>query len=148
MGEAFGTNHSSKKAIGGASPSFYYGSPAVSRVLSWMIIYLVRPLPDTSSGYRVTDGPPLYVTLLAAGRVYLLRMSPYVAVSSYLTRFALTEPKFGGIVSVALSLGSPPVAVSDCPCPTLPGLSSRSLSYQRSSTELPCIIIPQMYASA
>lgn len=83
------------------------------------------------------------MTLLAAGRVYLLRTSPYVAVSSYLTRFALTRPKPGGIVSVALSLGSPPVAVSDCPCPTLPGLSSRNLSYQRSSTELPCIIITQ-----
>jgi len=31
------------------------------------------------------------VILLAADRVYLLRMSPYVAVSSYLTRFALTR---------------------------------------------------------
>ena len=31
----------------------------------------------------------------------------------------------GGIVSVALSLGLPPVAVSDCRCSTLPGLSSR-----------------------
>jgi len=31
-------------------------SLAISRVLSWMVIYLVRPLPDTSSGYRTTDG--------------------------------------------------------------------------------------------
>ena len=35
----------------------------------------------------------------------------------------------GGFVSVALSLGLPPVAVSDCRCPMLPGLSSRALSY-------------------
>jgi len=37
----------------------------------------------------------------------------------------------GGIVSVALSLGSPPAAVSGCPAHVLPGLSSR-LSYQAS----------------
>lgn len=62
-------------------------------------------------------------TLLAAGGVYLLRMSPYVAVSSYLTPFTLTD-EVGGIVSVALSLESPLVAVSNCLCPVLPGLSS------------------------
>ena len=43
---------------------------------------------------------------------------------------------------MALSLGSRPVAVNDRPCPMLPGLSSRSLSYQRPSAELPCVIIP------
>ena len=32
--------------------------------------------------------------------------------------------QIGGIVSVALSLGSPPVAVSNCLRPMLPGLSS------------------------
>ncbi len=64
----------------------------------------------------------LYVDLLAADRVYLLRTSPYVAVGSYPTPFTLTT-KSGGFVSVALSLGSPPVAVSDCPsrcCPDFP----------------------------
>ncbi len=67
--------------------------------------------------------------LLAADRVYLLRMSPYVAVVSYTTPFTLTHHPLGiigGIVSVALSLGLPPVAVSDCHCPMLPGLSSRT----------------------
>ena len=72
--------------------------------------------------------------LLAADRVYLHCMSPYTAVSSYLTPFTLTpllahiyKPNNGilrsGIVSVALSLGSPPVAVSDCRilcCPDFP----------------------------
>ena len=69
------------------------------------------------------------VILLAADRVYLLRMSPYVAVSSYLTRFALTRSKSGGLVSVALSLGSPPVAVSNCHvlrCPDFPLVQSTS----------------------
>ena len=33
---------------------------------------------------RPTDGPSFYVDLLAADRVYLLRMSPYVATVSYL----------------------------------------------------------------
>jgi len=64
----------------------------------------------------------LSVDLLAADRVYLLRMSPCVAVSSYLTPFTLTSYG-GGIVSVALSLGSPPVAVSNCHvlcCPDFP----------------------------
>ncbi len=65
----------------------------------------------------------LLMSLLAAGGVYLLRMSPCVAVSSYLTRFALTKPKLGGLVSVALSLELPPVAVSNHPvlcCPDFP----------------------------
>lgn len=43
---------------------------------------------------------------------------------------------------MALSLGSRPVAVSDRHCPTLPGLSSRNLGYQRPSAELPYMIIP------
>ena len=63
----------------------------------------------------------LYARSLAADRVYLLRMSPYVAVSSYLTRFTLTLA--GGLVSVALSLELPLVAVSDCCalcCPDFP----------------------------
>lgn len=76
----------------------------------------------------------LNVDLLAAGRVYLLRMSPCDAVGSYPTHFTLT-PCGGGFVSVALSLGFPPVAVNDCHYPVLPGLSSCLLS-KRPSTEL------------
>ncbi len=88
-----------------------------------MVIYLACLLPDTSSGYRATGGLPLNVTLLAAGGVYLPDMSPCQTVSSYLTRFALTKPEPGGIVSVALSLSFRPVAVSDRPvlcCPDFP----------------------------
>ena len=95
------------------------------------------PLPAQSSGYRPANGPFFNADLLAADRVYLLHMSPYDAVGSYPTHFTLTskylaEPnelnlartfKRGGIVSVALSLGSPPVAVSNCRvlcCPDFP----------------------------
>lgn len=50
-------------------------------------------------------------------------MSPLSAVGSYPTRFTLTLYKQSGFVSVALSLGLPPVAVSDCLalcCPDFP----------------------------
>ena len=62
--------------------------------------------------------------LLAADRVYLLRMSPCDAVGSYPTHFTFASFDGGSFVSVALSLGLPPVAVSDCQYPMLPGLSS------------------------
>lgn len=80
----------------------------------------------------------LYADLLAADRVYLLHMSPCAAVGSYPTHFTLTVS--GGFVSVALSLGLPPVAVSNCQYPMLPGLSSCFLG-KRSSNELPKAII-------
>ena len=70
---------------------FLVGSLSISRVLSWTIIYLVFPLPKKSSGYRPANGSFLIADLLAADRVYLLRMSPYVAVSFYLTLFTLTS---------------------------------------------------------
>ena len=70
---------------------------------------------------RRTASYLLGADLLAAGRVYLLRVSPRDAVGSYPTHFTLTIA--GGFVSVALSLGLPPVAVSDCrilSCPDFP----------------------------
>lgn len=51
------------------------------------IIYLALWLPIRSSGHRPADGPPFYADLLAADRVYLLRLSPDAAVGSYPTRF-------------------------------------------------------------
>ena len=74
----------------------------------------------------------LYAYLLAADRVYLLRMLPCVAAVSYTAPFTLTPHLFirksnkkvrGGIVSVALSLGLPPAAVSGyriLRCPDFP----------------------------
>jgi len=80
-----------------------------------------------------TSGSLIRGYLLAADRVYLRGMSPCSAVSSYLTPFTLTPllERYcaqalvlrSGIVSVALSLGFPPVAVSDCRilcCPDFP----------------------------
>ena len=62
---------------------------------------------------------------LAADGVYLLAWSPRLAVRSYRTRFTLTLLAKSGIVSVALSLRSPAVAVSNRPtlcCPDFPQL--------------------------
>ncbi len=62
-------------------------------------------------------------SLLAAGRVYLLSLSPEITAGSYPAHFTLTLINQGGIVSVALSLGSPPVAASNCRvlcCPDFP----------------------------
>jgi hypothetical protein len=56
-----------------------------------MIIYLALQLPVRSSGYRPADGTPFNADLLAADRVYLHAMSPWNAVSSYLTRFIFAQ---------------------------------------------------------
>jgi hypothetical protein len=81
---------------------------------------VARKIKRVSTNGRIA----LYVDLLAAGRVYLLRMSPCDAVGSYPTHFTFSSFYGGSFVSVALSLGLPPVAVSDCHYPVLPGLSS------------------------
>lgn len=88
----------------------------------------------------------LNANLLAADRVYLHAMSPWNAVSSYLTRFTFSLQQVrGSFVSVALSLESPPVAVSDCHCSTLPGLSSYTpKEYKRLPNELPVASIAKL----
>ena len=82
-----------------------------------MIIPLGRQLPAASSNRpENSDGPPLmfsYLVLLRVGFTKLSR-SPGKLVSSYLA-FSPLPACAGGIFSVALSLGSPPVAVSDHP---------------------------------
>ncbi len=88
-----------------------------------MTIYLDDLLPNRSSGYRCASEQLGIAHLLAADRVYLWRMLPCTTVSSYLTHFTLTKARFGGIVSVALSLEFPPAAVSGYPalrCPDFP----------------------------
>ena len=54
----------------------------------------------------------------------LARTPPQQAGHSFHPYLAAFRATVGGIVSVALSLGSPPVAVSNCLYPVLPGLSS------------------------
>ena len=79
----------------------------------------------------------LYADLLATDRVYLQTMSPWLAVGSYPTRFIFSL--MGSLVSVALSLGSPPVAVSDCHALCCPDFPLRTLygSTGRLLNELP-----------
>ena len=105
-------------------------SLSISRVLSGVIIYLVCLLPNKSSGYRSTSGllftcrppcsrqglPPIYVTV---DDCELLPHSFHLFL--YINR--------GSFVSVALSLGLPPVAVSDCRilrCPDFPLSAARA----------------------
>ena len=82
---------------------------------------------------------------LAADRVYLFRTSPHGTVGFYLNlgedrrdypdlrsdhsfhHFLVSGNETGCVVSVALSLGLLPVAVSNCLFPMLPGLSSRTI---------------------
>ena len=86
-----------------------------------MAIYLVRPLPDTSSGYRVTGGLPLYNSPCSRRGL----PPPHVTMRCCKLLPYSFHPyhRSGGFVSVALSLGSRPVAVSDRPvlrCPDFP----------------------------
>ncbi len=69
------------------------------------------------------------IRLLAADRVYLFLASPTGIVGSYPTRFTFASVARGSFVSVALSLGLPPVAVSDCLslcCPDFPPCKMQS----------------------
>jgi len=85
-----------------------------------LAIYLVYQLLGRSSGvvavilagYQRTSRVD---NLLAAGRVCLVIPSPVLPVGSYPTRFTLIRQMADGLVSVALSLELPLVAVSNCP---------------------------------
>lgn len=89
---------------------------AISRVLSRTIIYLGCQLPDTSSDLPGKSASNLILPLfgLAAGGVYQAGQSPDLWC-------ALTAPfhpylaQRGGLFSVALSLGSPPLDVIQHP---------------------------------
>jgi len=87
---------------------------AQSRV---MVIHLGPPLPTASSSQPgSTDGPSLtlpYLALLLVGFTWH-PASPPDPVSSYLTLSplpAFAKASAGGLLSVALSLGSPPLDV-------------------------------------
>src|ERR1035437_6516770 len=78
-----------------------------------MVIHLGMPLPTPSSNQPGgTGGPPLtppYLVLLLTGFTWH-PTSPPDPVSSYLTLSPLPA-KAGGLLSVALALGSPPLDV-------------------------------------
>ena len=105
----------------GITAKFNWLKQTISRVLflspvtrgEVAVIHLGSPLPATSSNQPgSTDGPPLtlpYSVLLLVGFTWH-PASPPNPVSSYLTLSPLPA-KAGGLLSVALSLGSPPLDV-------------------------------------
>lgn len=102
---------------------FKIATKPISRVLSWTTIFLVCTLPCSSSHLLETAGPTyMFLHDVAPNRVYMAAQSPA-------RRCALTAPfhpylQCRRYISVALSLGSPPAAVSRYSCPVEPGLSS------------------------
>ena len=80
-----------KKQSEGLGPSFYYAQPGGKP--GSVVDGHLSSMPVAGHIKRLSDHrrTAFYVILLAAGGVYLLRMSPYDAVSSYLTRFILTS---------------------------------------------------------
>lgn len=100
----------------------------VSRVLSWMIIYLGRMSPHASSHLLGRCRASLAsASGVAPGGVYSAGMSPYRRVSSYLA-FPPLPANCGRYLSVALSLESPPQDVILHPCPLELGLSSQMIN--------------------
>jgi len=110
-------------------------SRPISRVLFEVITSLVIIyLSDLPEGDVKRATSPLSLGL-APGRVYPTTLLPGIGVSSYLTISPLpctircADTVYGGIVSVALSRGSPlasfeVITSSRLPCPMVPGLSS------------------------
>ena len=82
---------------------------------------------------RAADLPPLH---LAPGGVYSGNRLPGFRVSSYLA-FPSLPSRGRRFISVALSLESPPPAVSRHPCPAVPGLSSYLSARDRLFTSHP-----------
>ena len=114
-------------------------SRSVSRVLYSAVIYLGRALPQrlgaTSAGQPSRhDVPP---RCCFGQGLHNDGVSPAL-VSSYLAFPPLRRQKNDSrLFSVALSLGSPPAAVSRCPCSVKPGLSS-DRAFRRSDRD--CLI--------
>lgn len=102
---------------------FKIATKPISRVLSWTTIFLVCTLPCSSSHLLETAGPTyMFLHDVAPNRVYMAAQSPA-------RRCALTAPfhpylQCRRYISVALSLGSPPAAVSRYSRPVELGLSS------------------------
>lgn len=59
-------------------------------------------IADTIERVSTSERTTLYADLLAADRVYLLHMSPYDAVSSYLTHFTLTSKYLPSLINQTL----------------------------------------------
>ena len=123
-----------------------YASVTISRVLYWTVIYPGRASPRGSSDRGGRGGPPSCLHCILH-RVGFTSPACYQAAGELLPRLSiLTVPKGGGFfllarrrrfLSVALSLESPPPAVSRHPCPVVPGLSSCPKACDRLFTSHP-----------
>lgn len=112
----------------------------ISRVLSWMVIYLAYGSPHKSSGYAACSSRTTkneHTSLQQTGFTSSTCHHVLLWALTFPMAYAIGYPSLlgpllsplpysytvGGIVSVALSLESPLVAVSNCPvlcCPDFP----------------------------
>ncbi len=111
--------------IGENPPSFSKDvTRPISRVLSWTVIYLGLALPS-----RLTPPPRNAQGYASCSSTVLLRIGftgprGLPRAGELLPRLSILTGKSRRYLSVALSLGSPPAAVSRYPCPEELGLSS------------------------
>jgi hypothetical protein len=98
------------------------GSVLADHLSSHSVATVIKRISPMDSGGKPSRFQEI-IHHLAADRVYLFATSPLQNVGSYPTLFTLIPINRDGIVSVALSLGFPPVAVSNClslRCPDFP----------------------------
>lgn len=137
--------HGIKKDRKGFCPlAVFLTSKPVSRVLSFKTaIYLDVKLPPRSSRPLNATGP-VYCVPTALLRIEFTATDCSQPSGELLPRLSILTACWGRrSISVALSLGSPPAAVSSCHASVKPGLSSGRSSRPAvvCSTRL-CIIIP------
>src|SRR5262249_3830771 len=123
----------------------YKPGPVLRACARTAIISLGRRLPGASSGHTREPHAGRASPALASGIALLFglapdgvyRADPVTRVAGELLphRFTLTALASGGLLAVALSVGSPPLAVSQHPCPAEPGLSSRAGAPRRRSPD-------------
>ena len=109
----------------------------ISRILYVMIIHLGWMLPSTSSGYlgtrRATFTPPF--TLLQTGFTKLHK-SPYGLVRFYRTVSPVQHFGYCSLLSVALSIASPLLGVTQHPALRSPDFPHPATNETRPSTQL------------
>ena len=108
----------------------------VSRVLYWTAIYPGRALPRGSSDCGGRGGPPSCLHSILH-RVGFTSRASRQAAGELLPRLSILTARTRRFISVALSLESPPPAVSRHPCPAVPGLSSYLAARDRLFTSHP-----------
>jgi len=121
---------------------------SVSRVLSWTIIYLDRTLPHGSSHLLGTRRAAAVCPSTMLHRIGFTWPRSLLRAGELLPRLSTLTSRRRRYISVALSLGSPPAAVSRYPCPVMLGLSSYARFRGTHATVRParCLIVPDSTA--